>query len=169
MALYALGDKPFKHPTVYDPNEKVYYSISYRPRTRADSTEYLKGVDVVILTTPNGLLYECVSGGMSAATPPTFSTVEGDDTEDGSVTWRTRPYDLLLNTGDVITASTWTGTNGETIDNDAIVNSIQTKFRLTAVPAGATTATLVNHITVTRVNGDVEEFDRSIIIKVKDR
>ena len=165
--LYDSGLKPFKHPDPYDPDEKKYYSRQYRPSDWAAATEYIKGVSLVIPTTPNGLMYECTSGGISAATEPTFSTTEGATTTDGTVIWTAKAYDLLLNTGDSITASTWTGTNSETVDNDSIVGGIQTKFRLTAVPAGATSATLINHITVTRANADVEEFDRSIVIKVK--
>lgn len=165
--LYSSGNKPFKHPNAYDVNEKKYYSVSYRPKTRIDTTEYIKGSDIIILSTPNGLMYECVSGGISSATAPTFTTTENDETTDGSVKWRAKAYNLLLDTGDTITTSTWTGTNGETIDNESIIGSIQTKFRLTAVPANATEATVINHITITRSNGDVEELDRSVVIKVK--
>ncbi len=167
--LYDSGLKPYKHPVPYDIDEKTYYSRSYRPADWAATTEYIKGESLVIPTTPNGLKYECTSGGISGATEPTFGTVEGGATVDGTVQWKAKQYDLLLNTGDSITASSWTGTNSETIDNDSIVGGIQTKFRLTAVPAGATSATIVNHITVTRANGDVEEFDRSLIIKIKTK
>ena len=165
--LYSSGNKPFKHPNRYDADEKKYYSVSYRPKTRIDSTEYTKGKDIIILSTPNGLMYECVSGGISAATAPTFSTLEEAETADGEASWKGKAYNLLLDTGDAITTSTWTGTNGETVDNESIVGGIQTKFRLTAVPSGATSATIVNHITVTRANSDVEELDRSIVIMVK--
>ena len=226
--LYATGLKPYKHPEPYDINEKKYYSLSYRPKTWTTATEYKKGVDLVIPTTPNGMMYECQSGGISGGTEPTFSTTEGETTTDGSVTWVTRAYDLLLNTGDSVTASifkfssdpaweattayavgdtvvpliangfvydvtnagttggsepTWPTTeddtvtdgtviftaraNGGTVDNQSIVGGIQTKFRLTSVPSGSTSVTLVNHITVTRANSDVEEFDRSIVIKVR--
>lgn len=165
--LYDSGLKPFKHPSPYDENEKKYYSRTYRPDDWVTATEYKKNVDIVIPTTPNGLMYECISGGISGATEPTFSTVEGGETTDGTVKWKTKAYDLFLNTGDSITVSTWTGTNSETIDNESIIGGILTKFRLTAVSTGATSATIINHITVVRSNGDTEEFDRSIVIKVK--
>jgi hypothetical protein len=167
--IYSFGSKPIKLPDnmSYDINEKKYYSLMYRPATWSANKEYKKGIDVVIPSLPNGLYYECSSGGISGANEPSFGTVEKGTTTDGSVEWIARPYDLLLDTGDTISASTWSGANGEMIDNASIVAGIQTKCRLVSVPAGADAATLTNHITVTRANGDVEEFDRSIIIKVK--
>ena len=167
--LYSLGDEPFLLPETmaYDINEKKFYSMSYRPISWSADTEYKKDIDVIMASVPNGLYYECTSGGISGSIEPAFNTSERDVTNDGTVEWITRPYDLLLNTGDVIIASTWVGTNGETIDNESIVSSIHTKFRLTAVAADSTEVTIVNHITVTRLNGDDEELDRSIIIPVK--
>jgi len=166
--LYDDGSGPYNHPVSYDPDSKAFYSRSYRPPTRASNTEYIEGIDLVIPSTPNGFMYECSSGGISAASEPTFTAQKGKITADGTVKWKAVPYSLLLHTGDTITASTWVGENGETVDNPSIVDNIQTKFRLTAVVSGATSATIVNHITVSRINGDEEEFDRTIVIKVKD-
>lgn len=165
--LYDSGLKPYKHPIIYDPDEKRYYSRSYRPRDWSASKEYIKSRDLVVPTTPNGLMYECSSGGISGGTEPTWSTTEGATTTDNTVSWKGIAYDLLLDTGDSITASTWTADADATLDNDSIVNGIQTKVRLTAVAVGTTQVTLTNHITVIRGNGDVEEFDRSMIVKVK--
>lgn len=168
--LYDDGLNPYTHPVPYDPDSKVFYSRSYRPPTRASNTEYIEGVDLVIPSTPNGFMYECSSGGISASSEPTFTAQKGKITTDGTVKWKAVPYSLLLHTGDIIKAasSTWSGTNSETIDSEEIVDSIQTKFRLTAVPADATSATIVNSFTVTRANGDEEEFDRTLIISVKE-
>ncbi len=167
--LYSTGEKPYKLPKseTYDPDEKRFYSASYRPKSWVADKEYLQGVDVVIPASANGFYYECSSSGVSGATEPVFATTDGSTTADNTVQWQAIAYNLLLRTGDTITASTWTGVNGETVDNESIVGGSQTRFRLLTVPTDATTATLKNHITVTRLNGDVEEFDRSLIIPVK--
>jgi len=54
--------------------------------TRANTTVYAVG-DIVRPATPNGHLYRCVVAGTSAGSPPSFSTVGGQDTADGTVTW----------------------------------------------------------------------------------
>lgn len=173
MPDFSSGLKPHKIKQPFDPNNKQFYSIQYRPKNWTANTEYksdgdTNNADVVIPSTPNGLMYECKSGGISGATEPTFGTTEKGTTADDSVVWTAKAYDLLLNTGDTITASTWAGANGETVDSDSIVDGIQTKCRLIAVADGATSVTLTNHITVARANGDIEELDRSLIISVKE-
>ena len=150
MAQFDGGCNEYLYPYPHDKDDKKFYSRTYRPNDWASGTEYKSGrfADVVIPATPNGWLYVCTSGGISGASEPTFGTVDNGTTTDNSVEWTAKPYTLLLITGDTITASTWTGTNGETIDNESIVSDIKTKFRLTAVPANATSATIINHITV---------------------
>jgi len=54
--------------------------------TRANSTSYNVG-DIVRPATGNGFLYVCVVAGTSGAGLPTYSTVVGQDTTDGTVTW----------------------------------------------------------------------------------
>lgn len=169
MVMFSTGDKPTKLPKnrAYDINEKRFYSMSYRPKNWVANQEVIKNAGLVIPTVPNGFYYECSSSGNTDAVEPVFLTTLKSKTPDNTAEWTAKIYDFLLNTGDTITSSTWTGTNGETVDSESIVDGIQTKFRLTSVAADAKTVTLVNHIAVSRLNGDVEEFDRSIIIPVK--
>lgn len=169
MAQFDSGLKPYKVSTPYDVDEKIVYSRSYRPDTWGAGKEYRSGrlADLVLPPVPNGWMYLCSSGGISGATAPTFSTVKNGKTVDGDAEWKAIPYDLLLNTGDSITGSTWVGTNGEIIDNESIVSGIQTKFRLTGVALGAKSVTITNHIVILRADGEEEFRDRSIIIPVK--
>jgi hypothetical protein len=56
--------------------------------SRANTTAYAVG-DVVRPASANGFLYRCVIAGTSGGAPPTFSTVMGQVTTDGTVTWET--------------------------------------------------------------------------------
>lgn len=55
---------------------------------RANSTAYSLG-DRVMLGTSDLNVYEVITAGTSAATPPAFNTNIGDTTTDGTVTWLT--------------------------------------------------------------------------------
>jgi|APLak6261659120_1056016.scaffolds.fasta_scaffold00101_8 hypothetical protein len=156
---------------LHDPDSKKYYYIMYRPPVRLSSQEYIKGISIVIPSTPNGCIYECVSGGISSLTEPTWGTVEGGTTDDGDVKWKCKPANVRLMAGDVITTSTWTGPSWVTLANIAdIIDNRITRCKVTAmiVPTGTTTLTLTNHITVTRASGITEEFDKSLIITIAD-
>ena len=132
------------------------------------NTPVIDNVTVVVPTVDNGCMYECVSGGRTGLTEPTWSTIEDDNfpTVDGGAEWKCIPRNSVLKSGDVISASTWTGDTGCTLDNPSVMDSKATKVRVTAVPADADAFTLVNHVTVTRLSGDVEEFDRSLYISI---
>lgn len=54
--------------------------------SRANSTAYVIG-DVVRPATGNGNLYRCAAAGTSAGTIPTYGTVIGRETADGTVVW----------------------------------------------------------------------------------
>lgn len=55
---------------------------------RANSTAYSVG-DRVMLGTSDLNVYECITAGTSAASPPAFNTNLGDTTTDGAATWLT--------------------------------------------------------------------------------
>jgi len=73
----------------YLENELV--KARYRTSTftqRANTTAYSLG-DRVYAATADGNVYECISAGTSAGSPPTFNTALGNTTTDGTVTWLT--------------------------------------------------------------------------------
>lgn len=53
---------------------------------RANTTAYNAG-DRVMLGTSDLNVYECITGGTTAGSPPAFNTTLGDTTTDGTVTW----------------------------------------------------------------------------------
>lgn len=175
MIVYADDSGPVIWPTsdLHDPLSKKYYYINYRPPVRENEKEYVKGIDVVVLDTPNGCIYECISGGISNTliTHQTniFTTVEGKTTEDGDVKWKCKPDVSRLRHGDVITSSTWSSSEPSvTLSGGVVLSSIQTGIRVDSISSSIKKFTLTNHITVQRASGRVEEFDKSLIIGVKD-
>ena len=164
---YNKGCAPFTFKCSHDKDSKVFYTMVYRPYPWQPNKSYIKNRDLVIPTSPNGMAFTVVSGGVTGATEPNWIVEESQNTIDNSVTFKAVEYDFLLNYGDSITTSIWYGDTGTVFDNDEIVSVCITKARLIAVPGDAKKTTIVNHITVTRNNGKIEEFDRSIILKIK--
>lgn len=75
--------------TNYFEDELVRATFRTSPVTvRANSTAYSVG-DRVMLGTSDLSLYECITAGTSAASPPAFNTNLGDSTTDGGATWLT--------------------------------------------------------------------------------
>ena len=153
----------------HDPNSKKYYYIDYRPPTRINSKAYIKDLDLVIPTTFNGCMYQCISGGISALIEGVFTTVEGGGVIDGDVKWKTLPYSAKLSVGDVITTSTWAASTGVVItDNTLLIEGITTGCRVDSVLPTLKKFTLTNHITIQRVSGRIEEFEKSLVVPVKE-
>lgn len=166
MANNIYNSETVRWPTFHDPDDKRHYELPYRPPIHAVSTRYRVG-NYTKPITDNGCIYECTSGGISAASGTVFLTVEDGATTDGDVTWICHPDTCILKEGDSITVSTWEST-GSTIDSDSIVDNYTTTARLTAVPTGASSVTLTNHVTISRVDLSTEEIDRSIIIRIRE-
>ena len=154
----------------HDPSSKKDYYLFYRPKTHSTSKEYIKGVDVVIPTVPNGCMYECVSGGISGSTAPTWITSEGKTLEDGDVKWKCLPANTRLKTGDTITLSSWSCDSSEvTLSDSSIISGIGTVVNVSTVPSTLKKIKITNHITITRSSSRIEEFEKSIVIPVKEQ
>ena len=175
MIIYSDDSGPVIWPTsdLHDPSSKKYYYIEYRPPLRENEKAYVKGADVVVLDTPNGCVYECISGGVSNTlsnhSTNTFTTVEGKTVDDGDVKWKCKPDISRLRDGDTITTSTWSSTEPTvTLSGEVLLSGIQTGVRVDAVAPTLKKFLITNHITVQRVSGRVEEFDKSLLITIKE-
>jgi hypothetical protein len=78
--------------------------------SRANSTAYVAG-DIIRPASANTFVYECITAGTSAASPPTFTTTVGDDYTDGTAVFSCRGKAVLqLDSADVSwTTSTISG------------------------------------------------------------
>jgi hypothetical protein len=171
MIIFSDDSGPVQWPSSdsHDPLSKKYYYISYKPETRVNSKAYIKDVDIVVPPVFNGCMYYCVSGGISLPTTPTFTTEEGKFLDDGDVRWKTLAYSAKLLDGDQITLSTWTSSIGVTLsDTSSIINGITTLCKVDSVPLNTKKITVTNHITITRSTGKIEEFEKSLVIPIKE-
>lgn len=168
--IYSLDDGPIVWPLtdLHDPNSKKYYYLDYRPNTRVSAAPYIKGLDLVVPSVFNGCMYECVSGGISASVEPIFTTKEGGFVDDGDVKWKCKTYSARLAIGDIITASTWSSDAGVALSGEVILSGITTGVRIVSVTTTLKKITLTNHITINRISGVTEEFDKSLVITLKN-
>jgi hypothetical protein len=168
MIVYSndSGPREYSIDEFHDPDSKRYYRIDYRPPMRVNGRAYIKGKDVVTLSFENGCMYECLSGGVSALTEPAFITIEGELVLDGDVIWRCLPLSSKLMLGDVITSSSWDCLEGAILSSSLILNNWATFIKVLSIPVGIDRFILTNHMTVLRDSSLVEEFDKSLIIKV---
>jgi hypothetical protein len=97
---------------------------------RANSTAYAVG-DLVRPATGNGYLYRCVVAGTSGGSPPTYSTVLGRETTDGTVVWVTAggravqfDADDVSWPGSTITATDAAVLYDDTEANDALIGAL---------------------------------------------
>ena len=161
--IISSNKKVVKYPFLHDPMDEKYYPFVYRPKERISSTEYLLD-DTVRPAVPNGYYYVCMNAGVTGSVEPTFATKANGKTTDGTVVWLAVPWTLLLNTGDTISASTFTASVGVTL-SDASYDDGVCSVKVVDTDALAL-FTLTNHITVLRNDGKIEQFDRSIDVTV---
>ena len=168
MIIYSGDSGIIDYPEdlAHDPDSKVFYRLDYRPPFRKSSQYYIKGLDVVIPLIPNGCMYECISGGVTDTLTPTLPTLESKTVDDGTVRWKVLPYAAKLGYGDTITDSTWTASAGVTVANSLVFGGTITYIKVTSVLPTLKTFTITNHVTVTRVSGIQEEYERTLRIRV---
>lgn len=162
--IYAEGNAPIDYTQPHDPDESIFYAVAWRPKAWLQSTEYIKQHDIVTPTSNNGYVYVCSQSGISGATEPTWNN---KTVTDGTIVWQAMDDNSKLRAGDTITLSTWTVDDVNiTLSDDVIISGV-TLVKVSDVPSTLETFTLTNSVTITRVNGMVEKFDRSLIVTVK--
>lgn len=168
MIIYSgdsgVVDLPEDH--YHDPDSKIFYRLDYRPQFRRSSQYYIKGLDTVIPNTPNGCMYECISGGITADLEPSLPTLESKTVDDGTVKWKILPYTAKLWYGDIITSSTWVASQGVTLENSLISGGSTTFVKVTSVPPTSKFFTITNHIVILRASGLQEEYEKTLRVKV---
>lgn len=95
------------------------------------STTYAVGQQIVPTAAgANGSYFECVAGGVSGTTEPTWPTGAGNTVADGSVTWtNVAPIATSLDIGDAVVVDAGSTKQGEAVKVTAVA---------TVAPAGAT-------------------------------
>lgn len=177
--IYSDNSSKIQWPdaNAHDPNSQKFYYIYYRPEYWNPITSYIKDSDVVLPSVDNGCMYECVSGGISATDEPTWITIEGNLFNDNDVKWRCMPRRSRLTNKDIILTSTWTATSGVSLDSQNIQGGFITSVKVSAIsninnlPLNCyanRVMELTNHISVLRFNGQIEEFDKTIVITVRE-
>ena len=177
MAIH-LSDAsgPIKWPKTdnHDPQSKKYYFLTYRPNQWEPGTEYVKDSGVVVPLLGNGCLYVCVQSGISGGTEPVWSTQTGKIITDGTTKWKVTIDTSILRPGDEITSSTWTASEGVTLNATTlgtILNNRITAVRVDSVDPTLTSFSITNTVTITRstfLPVSTEEYERTIIIPVKN-
>jgi len=164
--LIADGVKLLKTKQAHDPEEAKYYTYNYKPNTWTLNKEYL--VDsVVIPTVPNGLYYVCINPGVSGATEPIWNTVLKTTTSDGNIRWRAVAYNFLLNTGDIITASSWACIEGAILSiTDASVTTSKTTCKVSVTSHNLTYFVLTNAISILRSDSKTVIYNRSLSVPI---
>ena len=168
--LTSKGCEIYDYPCAHDKDESKYYYFKHKPATWEADAVYIKSVDVVIPTPSTGFMWECKSSGRSdVLVEPVAPTVENSLFDDGTVQWKTKPYDALLKPGDIIDSSTWESDHVDTkIDSFSLLGNYLVGFRLYEVALDATEVTITNILVVTLANGTEQTYNRSIRIPIKE-
>ena len=150
---------------LHDPQSSKYYFIDYRPDVWQANKPYIRDLDIVIPVVSNGCMYECISGGVSSSTAPSFSTSEGKSFQDSGVIWRVIPYSARLGYGDVISSSTWSASEGVTIGFDEIIDNKTTAIKVISFTnTSSPFFDLINVIEIIRSTGRTEKFKKTLRI-----
>ena len=161
LTFLPTDKKPYKWPYPLDPQDKRLIKFIYRPPVWTAATVYIEDQDIVLPTVFNGFAYKVTSGGISDAVEPTWPVVTDDTVLDNDVEFTALAYKYMLDAGINISASSWNGGTGVTVDNTSFDND-STQCRVYLTDTTLTQITLTNTITF-----GVEEIDRSIIIPIK--
>lgn len=166
--IYSAASKgPLKVSGYHDKDSKRILGIIYRPSVwTAATVYYVRGesdYDIVVPTTFKGLYFKATNPGLSSGTEPVWPTTVGGTVTDGGIVWEAVAYNLMPPTAS-ITTSTFTASDGVTLTSPSFTGGT-TQVTISAVPAGVTSFTLINHT----IKSTGEEDDVTLSFKVAER
>ena len=172
MFYSALSKGPFRVKGVHDKDSKRLFGIRFAPDAWVANTVYglrnSDDYDIVIPTVFAGLYYKVTSPGKSGATEPTWNTVIGDETTDGTtgLTWEAVPYNLMP-VSESINTVTYTTTFGVTLSSETNTDTT-CQFMIEPLPDAAVDAGYFD-ITAHVIKSNSEELDITLRFTVYER
>jgi hypothetical protein len=156
---------------IQDKDDKELYTLLYRPETWTAATEVIQGARLYVPTAANGCMYDVTQGGITGAIEPTWTTGKNTIVDSGTAKFKSLPYSLLLQTGDVIEANiaeSWDAyefilPTGLIVDNDALIDNSIVQFRIATSP-GVGKYEITCRISVLKQNGIYTRYDDIITI-----
>lgn len=154
----------------HDANEKNIYTLVYRPEVWTPSKEVIQGNRLYIPTIPNGCMYSAVQGGITGLVEPIWNTGKSTITANGSVKFQATPYNLVLQTGDTISADVANSIAayqvitpvGVTVDSTALsTDGASIRFRIVSSPSSGTFAITIR-VSILKASGLYVIFDDTI-------
>lgn len=158
----------------FDPDNKEFYTLVYRPETWSANKEIIEGDLIVIPSIPNGCMYQSVQGGITGVTEPVWPTSKGSIINSGNVKFKTLPYNLQLRTGDNIEANVGEGWPAYelilpvdvTVDSVSLISGRLLKFRVTAMPSTGS-INIIARISVKKASNIYARYDNTISLTAK--
>lgn len=151
------------HTSSYTPNQDTH--IYFSAAAWAASTAYTVG-QRVRPTTRNGHVYECTTGGTSAAAEPTWPTTDGATVADGTVVWTCRlngDIEFYEVTGTGYTAG-GVALTGKTVTYTAATNVI----KLDAADVQWAASTITARTAIVRKNSGATATSPAIVYQNSD-
>jgi len=167
-SAYQKGN--FKVPGRHDPDSVRVMSLILRPDTWIANTVYRKpddsNADIVVPTVYTGVYQKVKNPGKSGSTEPSWKTVEGQETVDGTITWVCVNDNLML-PSESIASITITATHGISITTYSHADN-KLSYTIPAITAEAKAAGWFE-ITTRIVRDNGKSDDKTAHFKVGER
>lgn len=151
----------------YDPDSKEVFTIVLRPETWSAGKETIQNNSIIIPSIPNGCMYIATQGGITGTTEPTvWKTAKGSITESGTTQFKAVPYNLRLQTGDILTGVEIIKPLSVIIDNEQIIDDRAFKFRVESLNTGDTPLRLTLRCSILKVSSITVIHDISILLNL---
>lgn len=154
-------------PIAHKAGEKRIYKVEYRHKQFTPNAVCRRG-DILAPSVYSGKNHRVINTGMAGSEPVWVATV-GQSSVSGEVTLVAVEDDCFVDSTASITAQQWSvvGNPADIVIDMPAMSGFETKIRVEVLsPTTQTEFELVNTITVTAANGDVEIFKKSIVVRV---